>query len=370
MSSTHRSAAVSTESAAEQSFADRFGWLLGAIWVIFLIYPMLGIVYSDTPGPWKAAGVAITVAFGVVYVAALAALDRIESPQIDRRFLVFLCLVLLAVVTIPYLRLGALGFLPYLVSYSMLALPRPFAYTLFVLSLGMTIVLPIAARMLGDWWFMAVIVVLTGFITLFVRIMEEREAQTEIVKEQLAVVAERERVARDVHDVLGHSLTVVTVKAELAERLMDVDPERARGELRQIQSLTRQALAEVRATVGGLRVARLGDELDFARDALASAGIAATVPDDPVVVDPRYRIIFAWALREAITNVIRHSGATHCVVSLSEREMTVVDDGVGPGDQVPGNGLRGIRERVEAASGRLEVGNDTESGGTRVKVVV
>ena len=79
------------------------------------------------------------------------------------------------------------------------------------------------------------------------------------------------------------------------------------------------------------------------------------MPDDPVVVDPRYRIIFAWALREAITNVIRHSRATHCVVSLSEREMTVVDDGVGPGDQVPGNGLRGIRERAELPGGEVEV---------------
>ncbi|WP_158716149.1 sensor histidine kinase [Blastococcus sp. Marseille-P5729] len=365
----HRDGA-SPGSAAEQGFADRFGWLLGGIWVIFLVYPALGILHSDTPAAWKAAGVAVTVAFGVVYVAALAALDRIEAPEADRRFFVFLCLMLLAIVTIPYLGLGALGFVPYLVSYSMLALPRRFAYAVFVLALTMTIVLPAIARLIGDWWFMAIIVMLTGFTTLFVRIMEERETQTEIVKEQLAVVAERERVARDVHDVLGHSLTVVTVKAELAQRLIDVDPDRARSEMHQIQSLTRQALAEVRATVGGLRVARLGDELDLSRDALASAGVRGTVPDDPDVVDPRYRIIFAWALREAITNVIRHSGATECVVSLSERGMTVVDNGIGLGERPAGNGLRGIRERVEAASGRLDIRTDVESGGTLMKVVM
>ena len=90
---------------------------------------------------------------------------------------------------------------------------------------------------------------------------------------ELALVAERERVARDVHDVLGHSLTVVTVKAELAERLVDLDPERAKAELAEIQTLSRQALAEIRATVGGLRAARLGDELASARTALAGAGI-------------------------------------------------------------------------------------------------
>lgn len=358
------------ELAGEQSFADRFGWLLGAIWVIFLIYPLLGVLYSDTPPAWKAAGVAVTVIFGVAYVAALAALNRTETPRMHRRILVLLCLVLLAVAVIPYIGLGALGFTPYLVSYSMLALPRVVSYAVFVLSFAMTIVLPAAARSFDQWWFMAVIVTLTGFTTLFIRIMEEREAETEIVKEHLTVVAERERVARDVHDVLGHSLTVVTVKAELAERLIGVDPERARDELRQIQSLTRQALAEVRATVGGLRVARLGDELDYARDALESAGIAGTVPENPDVVDPRYRIIFAWALREAVTNVIRHSGATGCVVSLSEREMTVVDDGIGLAEQSAGNGLRGIRERVEAVSGRLEIDTDTEYGGTRLRVVM
>src|SRR5690606_543184 len=125
---------------------------------------------------------------------------------------------------------------------------------------------------------------------------------------------ERERVARDVHDVLGHSLTVVSVKAELAERLVDVDPARARAELVEIQSLTREALAEIRATVSGLRVARLGDELVAARTALTGAGIEADLPENPDVVDPRHRIVVAWVLREAVTNVVRHSGATRCTV--------------------------------------------------------
>ena len=148
--------------------------------------------------------------------------------------------------------------------------------------------------------------------------MTDRGEDYERMSRDLAIVEERERVARDVHDVLGHSLTVVTVKAELAERLVDLDPERAKGELAEIQALSRQALAEIRATVGGLRVARLGDELASARTALAGAGIEAHVPDDPGAVDPRHRTVLAWVLREATTNVVRHSDADACWVELDD----------------------------------------------------
>lgn len=358
-----------TTDSSEASFGERYGWLLGAIWVIFLVYPLLGALYADAPLGWRVVAVGIVLVFGVVYVVALRWLNRVPANQ--RRswpWIFLLALIVLAIALIPTIRLGVLGCMPYLVSYSMLALPRPVAVINFVTGVIATIVIPIAFGVLGEWWFIAVIVLLTGFTTLFIRIIEEREAQGEVVREQLTLVAERERVARDVHDVLGHSLTVVTVKAELAERLLDVDLDRARSELRQIQSLTRQALAEVRATVGGLRVARLGEELESAKEALRSAAITADVPDDPDVVDPRYRIIFAWTLREAITNVVRHSRASQCTVTLGEREMTIIDDGVGASQARHGNGLRGIRERVEAASGRLVIAGGADASGTTVKV--
>jgi two-component system sensor histidine kinase DesK len=180
------------------------------------------------------------------------------------------------------------------------------------------------------------------------------------------IVAERERVARDVHDVLGHSLTVVTVKAELAERLIDIDPARAKSEIAEIRSLSREALAEVRATVAGLRVARLGDELDAARTALAGAGIAAELPADPSVVDPRHRIVVAWVLREAITNVVRHSGAGACAVELSHDGIVVADDGVGVTEDAVEQGFRGLRERVATAGGTLRI-SDARPG-TRLEV--
>ena len=177
---------------------------------------------------------------------------------------------------------------------------------------------------------------------------------------------ERERVARDVHDVLGHSLTVVSVKAQLAERLVDADPERAKAELVEIQALTRQALAEVRATVGGLRAARLDDEVAAAGRALAAAGVGARLPGDLDVLDPRRRTVAAWAVREAVTNVVRHSGATTCTVDLGPDGLVVTDDGCGP-PRVDGNGLRGLRERVAASGGALSV-DGVPGGGTRLEV--
>ena len=152
------------------------------------------------------------------------------------------------------------------------------------------------------------------------------------------------------------------------ERLLEADPARARAELAEIQSLTRQALAEIRATVSGLRVARLADELAAAQAALDGAGIEADLPVDPSVVDPRHRIVLAWVLREAVTNVVRHSGATRCVVELGTDRLRVCDDGRGLGRSAPGNGLRGARERVSTAGGTLTVRPGPEGRGTLVEV--
>ena len=139
-------------------------------------------------------------------------------------------------------------------------------------------------------------------------------------------------------------------------------------ELAQIQSLTREALAELRATVAGLRVARLSDELTAAHAALADAGVSAQMPADASVVDPRHRIVLAWVLREAATNVVRHSGATHCTVDLGSSTLTVTDDGRGCSDLVEGNGLRGVRERVTSAGGALSIGAGPDGRGTIVRV--
>ena len=186
------------------------------------------------------------------------------------------------------------------------------------------------------------------------RIFGEREEVAHAAQRQFALVTERERVARDVHDVLGHSLTALSVKAELAARLVDVDPARAKAELESIQTTARQALAEVRATVGGLRAGNLEAELAAAPLVLADAGIATTVTGDVADTDPRHRALLAWVLRESVTNVVRHARADSVVIELGPRGICVTDDGAGCSGS-EGNGLRGMRERVGGVGGTLAI---------------
>ncbi|WP_231386917.1 sensor histidine kinase [Nocardia sp. BMG111209] len=178
---------------------------------------------------------------------------------------------------------------------------------------------------------------------------------------ELAIVAERNRVARDVHDILGHSLTVITVKSELAQRLLDIDPERARTELADVERLAREALAGVRETVGGLREVSLAGELANARTALHAAGITADLPDIDVPGDRG--IVLGWVLREAVTNVVRHSRARHCRVRATPSYIEIVDDGKGlDPDASFGSGLRGLRERVRAAGGTFALTTPPDGG--------
>lgn len=171
---------------------------------------------------------------------------------------------------------------------------------------------------------------------------------------RLAIQDERNRMARDVHDILGHSLTVITVKAELAARLMEVSPERARVEVEDLERLARDALADVRQAVAGFREMSLPAELARARSSLASAGIEADLPTAADAVPTDLRELCAWTLREGVTNVIRHSAATSCRVTLDERGITIADNGIGPQPGVPGTGLVGLKERAEAVGARLE----------------
>jgi two-component system sensor histidine kinase DesK len=191
----------------------------------------------------------------------------------------------------------------------------------------------------------------------------------------LARIAERERIARDLHDLLGQSLSVVALKAELAERVLDRDPERARAELADVRSVARQALGEVRTAVRGYRVgsgAGLEQELASARRALGAADVTLTCDAGPACVGPHVDAaregVLALALREATTNVIRHAAARACEVRFFADDdghgIEVSDDGRGPTAR-PGHGLAGMRERVEALGGRIEVGGPP---GTRVRV--
>jgi two-component system sensor histidine kinase DesK len=215
-----------------------------------------------------------------------------------------------------------------------------------------------------------------------IRLAMERQRRLQAAQRELAEVTQREladravaderaRIAADLHDILGHSLTVVTVKAELAQRLLDVDLERARAELRELEGLARDALSDVRATALGVRGISLPGEIAAAREALAAADVRAELPGATDAVPTRNRELFAWTIREAVTNVVRHSRAGRCEVRLAPGSVEILDDGPGGGPPaVDGQGLPGLRRRAEAVGATLVEGRRSDGPGFRVRVEV
>lgn len=194
--------------------------------------------------------------------------------------------------------------------------------------------------------------------------------------ERLATIAERERIARDLHDLLGHTLSVIVLKSELAARLVRADPDRATAEVSDIEQIGRQALGEVRAAVTGYRARGLSAELDGARVALEAAGVDVEVHADPTDLRPEQESALAMALREAVTNVVRHAEAQRATISITTVgagvRLRVTDDGRGPAG-LAGSGITGMRERISALGGHVEVGDPQgrdNRHGTVVEVTV
>jgi two-component system sensor histidine kinase DesK len=184
---------------------------------------------------------------------------------------------------------------------------------------------------------------------------ELREARVEIA--QHATDRERARIARDLHDLLGHSLSLITLKGELATRLL---PEGLPGtdEVRDMLTLSRDSLQQVREAVSGYRQPTLATELSAARIALTAAGIDVKVNQRLGALNRETEAVLGWVIREATTNVVRHSGAKHCQISLKRQdgqiEVDVVNDGWRVAQRPPGNGLRGLEERLAAIGGKLD----------------
>ncbi|MFG2920892.1 sensor histidine kinase [Streptomyces sp. NPDC048305] len=207
--------------------------------------------------------------------------------------------------------------------------------------------------------------VTAAILTLSETVMELRETRRELAR--AAVEQERLRFSRDLHDLLGHTLSVVVVKSEAARRLAPHDVDAAIAQIHDIESVGRQALREVREAVTGYREGGLATELDRAGPVLAAAGIEKVVHRSGPPPDPRADALLGWVAREAVTNAVRHSGATRCVFTLDRARgrvrLTVADDGLGPADGAGGGtGLRGLSERLAAAGGSLESGAGPDGG--------
>lgn len=344
---------------------------MAAIWMVFLGYPLVALLRSDAAIGWIIAGWVGLAAFVVIYVAGFingmsysgGGLTTAPKPI---QWVAFALMIVCAVVTIPAVGGSALSFVPFIMSFASYGLTR----TAHWLTLAGAIIVTAAVVFLtpGGLTYLSIlaIVALLGVVNTVSTWLIIRSAEAERLGLELATSEGREAVARDVHDLVGHTLTVVRMKAQLARRLMDSDPERAKAELADIEALTADAIAGVRETVAGVRSASLAEQLGSCRAALQAAGIVVSVEGEVQALSPAQSLTASWILREATTNVLRHAAARTVTVRIAPGSLVVIDDGVGTAG-AEGNGVRGMRERATTAGATLTVAAGTE-GGTRVEV--
>jgi two-component system sensor histidine kinase DesK len=346
--------------------------------LIFVAYPLLRIASTPTEPVVALAALAATACFAILTLS----LGR-RTPDDPRRAdlrLAALDVAITALAAFAVLRSpdeGWIALFYYASTAASLLLPDRRALTLIAIA---GIVAGICLLGFGDGPSALVqglavsIIGVTVFAMAALRRTNARLYAARRELAQLAVAAERDRIARDLHDTLGHSLSLIAIKSELAGRLLPDDPERARAEVADVERVARDSLASIRATVrGDVRPTREA-ELANARVALEAAGIEPAIEDRAGDLPEPIESVVAWVIREAATNVVRHSGASHASITTEQLSGTVrvevVDDGVGGrADDGSGTGLAGLHERLAAVDGALEAGPGP-GGGYRVVTTI
>jgi two-component system, NarL family, sensor histidine kinase DesK len=332
------------------------------MWLPFMLWFFVDPYWKHaTPLHW-AWNTAAGLLFVVFYLQAFARFDR-------GREIYIVLMVVMGAIFIP-LNGGAVGLLIYAAAAG--GFNPKLRWVVAFLAVDIAILLFYAARLhmeLGNWVSMALLIILVGFGNHHWAVSHCHDEKMRLAHEELehlAKVAERERIARDLHDVLGHTLSLITLKSELARKLVDRDPDRAKQEMQDVENASRAALTDVREAIRGYRSDGIFAELARARAALETAGVSVECDTDSVPLSPAQESVLALALREAVTNVVRHADARSCNVILKRKDslctLEVADDGCGAAGP-EGNGLRGMRERLEALGGSLRL---LTSNGTRL----
>jgi two-component system sensor histidine kinase DesK len=377
-------------------------WVFSSIWLVYLVQPISQLFGHQHGVLWIAGGLALTAAFCVIYIPVSVNVDK--WPRLALGGLA--ALVLLAALTCVVYGKGWTPLWVYVAAAAGMILAATTGRLLSLL--GVLFVVGCYAFFswlshldAADFLALLVPVVLVGVVMIGFRnqiVLMRELARARGTVAQLAANEERLRLARDMHDLTGQSLSMITLKSDLAaKRLARLPPSAERDavltELDDIARVGRQTLHDIREVVSGYRRPTLAIEVITARHALDAAGIG--LDDDPELTlrsgtfDPDAEAVLAWCLREAVTNVIRHSGAKHCSIRFTERarelSIEVTDDGRGLGDRADragdqdsqgqaakGSGLRGMSERLSAVGGGLALGSagPGHPGGFRLTATV
>jgi two-component system sensor histidine kinase DesK len=350
-------------------------WALFVVWIAFVVFPPVNAIASTDNGIRYWLAIAGALVFSALYVWLVLIWADLREGSRELGISAALALIALG------LTLGVnsnWGYLfTYVVACAALATPSRFGFPMVIACAMAGAAAALIAGAGGGAIGIGASTLGVGLLLTLMRDLRVRNVELDRARAELArtaVAAERERFARDLHDLLGHSLSVIAIKAELAGRLLPDAPERAASEVADLETVARSALREVRDAVSGYRRPTLQGELEGARMALAAAGIIAEIEHATETLSSEVEAVLAWAVREGATNVIRHSGASHCEVRVhggsGEVEVEILDDGRGVGEESAcGNGLVGLRERAAAVRGRLETGG-AASGGFRLAVSV
>ena len=331
---------------------DEHRWM-PLIWLPFMVWFFVD-PYWKHAGPWGWIGNTLAGLFFIwLYLQAFSRSDRYRLFSV-------LAMLVMSAVFMP-LNDGAIGLLIYTAAAA--GFHPNLRRVSILLGLDLAILGFYSHRLnlpLPFWGSMLLLIILVGFGNHYGALSHCASEKLRVANEEiehLAKVAERERIARDLHDLLGHTLSLITLKAELARKLVDRDPQRAKQEMQDVEQASRAALADVRETISGYRGQGLAAELIRARQTLETAGVTVDCDTSEVPLSPAQETVLALALREAVTNVVRHAQAQRCSVRLSRDQevctLEIADNGRGA-DAPEGNGLRGMRERLEAIGGSLQ----------------
>jgi len=358
----------------------RAGRIAGLFWLFWLVYPVGDLIRGTLPMAQRIAGGFGLLIFVGVYIYAFFRRFYQNSTPLQAWTPVSILLLLLIGFTFG-ISASWLGLMIYVVSAAGCSLNQPIVIPTTISIAGLTIILgALTGSSFSDVGPLAVEVLLVGVTMLFLRRLIATNVELRLAREEkarLAVAEERLRFARDLHDLLGHSLSLIALKSELAGRLVEVSPERAQAEIHDIEQVTRDALREVREAVSGYRQPDLNAELSGAQAALEAASIDCRIDNRITMPDMPIEAALGWAVRESVTNVIRHSGASSCRIDLCESgefvRLTVRDDGSAMPERQRngrvGTGIAGLTERVAALDGTVTAGR-IANGGFRLVVEI